>query len=121
LFIVRDPVAIGWKGIIKGADATLDSIAVPLNEPCALSQAYGHGGLVLVDGSDATSLDRKMWSAFDVAPPTTMAVSGISVGEHVVCLLYAHAAHGAVLAQAVDRLAQAASTAFGRMLRTASR
>jgi len=39
VFVVREPIAIGWKGEVRDATPAVDAIAVPLDEPNAVAPA----------------------------------------------------------------------------------
>jgi hypothetical protein len=118
LFAVREPIAIGWKGDVAGGTPPLDGIAVPLDEPNAIARAFqsGHAWLDVADGK-ATELDRRLWSALGGAPPAQVSVSPVVIGGHPVCLLYAHGRALSGADDALRGLAEAASTAFVRLLR----
>jgi hypothetical protein len=121
MFVVREPIAIGWKGEVRGAEVALDEIAVPLDAPNAIARAFRTGEYERLDLArvEVTALDRRLLDALGGATPSFVAVAPVSVGEQAVCLLYAHG--GSDPSALVEALAEAASQAFVRLLRAAQR
>jgi hypothetical protein len=122
IFVVRPPLAIGWKGFCDDGRAVIDSLAVPLDQAGLLARSYGEKETLVVEPRAATVIDERMWSLFGGLPPRYVLVAPICVGDHVVCILYAQSSSGLGQAEALGiTLAEAASTAFGRLLRAAQR
>jgi hypothetical protein len=120
LFVARDPIAIGWKGEVRDADPAIDEIAVPLDESNAIANAFRGGGLVRLALSGAvTALDRRLLAALGGAAPSHVTVAPVAIAGQAVCLLYAHGP--ADVGDLLAALAEAASTAFVRLLRQAQR
>ncbi len=117
--MVREPVAIGWKGAVRGAEPRLDEIAVPLDEPCLAARAFRSRGFERATAEHATAIDRRLWTALGGARPQAAVVAVVQISDHPVCLLYAHGA--APRADLATGLAEAASSAFARLLRAAQR
>jgi hypothetical protein len=123
LLVVREPVAIGWKGFVRGGDAgSIEAIAVPLDQPSALAGPYRDGRGTFGRLAEATLIDRRLWKAIGGPPPDEVLVAPIVLGGQTVCLLYAQG-RGRPAAFAADAaaLAEATSQAFERLLRAAQR
>jgi hypothetical protein len=122
IFVVRPPLAVGWKGFCDDGRAVIDSLAVPLDQPGILARSYCEKETLVLEPRAATVIDERMWSLFGGLSPRYVLVAPICVGDHVVCLLYAQSSAGLGQAEALAiTLAEAASTAFGRLLRAAQR
>ena len=121
VFVVREPIAVGWKGVVVGAEPALDAIAVPLDEPNLVARAVGAGGPAELDLADATALDHRLIDALGGRPPSRAIAAPVLIAGHPVCLVYAHGAAVGAAADTVRALAEAAGTAFGRLLRAAQR
>ncbi|HUQ08550.1 MAG TPA: hypothetical protein VM261_38930 [Kofleriaceae bacterium] len=122
IFVVRPPLAVGWKGFCDDGRAVIDSLAVPLDQPGILARSYGEKETLVLEPRAATVIDERMWSLFGGLTPRYVLVAPICVGDHVVCMLYAQSSAGLGQAEALAiTLAEAASTAFGRLLRAAQR
>ncbi len=122
MFVVREAVAIGWKGFVTGNhDLCIDELAVPLDSPNVLAVAAREGRALLIDGPQATDLDRRLWRAIGVDPPGQVAVAPVQLAGHPVCLFYGHADQMAPLAELFAAVTQATTTAFARLLRAAQR
>jgi hypothetical protein len=119
LFVAREPIAIGWKGEVRGGEPAIDEIAVPLDEPNAIAIAFRGGGLERIAGGAATALDLRLQTALGGPAPAHITVAPVAIGGQAVCLLYAHGKSDA--GDLVAALADAASTAFVRLLRAAQR
>lgn len=122
IFIIRPPLAIGWKGFCEDGNAVIESLAVPLDQPGLLAAAYTSQQATVCSPTAATVIDERMWSLFGGRPPHHVIVAPICVGDQCVCILYAHSRAGLGPAEALAiTLADAAATAFGRLLRAAQR
>jgi hypothetical protein len=122
VFVIREPVAIGWKGVVRGAAVALDAVAVAIDEPGALlATAHGRDGIAVVDRREASPVDRRLWRALGCGEPTCAVAARVAIGEQPVCLLYVQGegADGARIV--VERLAEATRIAFTRLLRAAQR
>jgi len=122
IFVVRQPLAIGWKGFCDDGRAVIESLAVPLDQPGLLARSYSEQETLVVEPRSPTVIDERMWTLLGGLPPRYVLVAPICVGDHVVCLLYAQSSSGLGQAEALGiTLAEAASVAFGRLLRAAQR
>jgi len=121
VFVVREPIAIGWKGEVRDATPAVDAIAVPLDEPNAVARAFRRPGPELCELATASELDRKLVAAIGGPEPDCAIVAPVVIANHPVCLLYAHGVAIREHAELVRSLAEAASAAFVRLLRQAQR
>ncbi len=124
IFVARPPLAIGWKGFCEDGNAVIESLAVPLDQPGLIADAYVSRKTHMLARSaiTATVIDERMWSLLGGRPAATVLVAPIAVAEHVVCILYVQSSGGLGPAEAMAvTLADAAATAFGRLLRAAHR
>lgn len=122
IFVVRPPLAIGWKGFCEDGNAVIESLAVPLDQPGLLADAYRAQRTTICSPTAATVIDERMWSLLGGRPPNHVLVAPIVVGDQCVCVLYVHSRVGLGIAEALCiTLADAAATAFGRLLRAAQR
>lgn len=122
IFVVRPPLAIGWKGFCDDGRTVIESLAVPLDQPGILTDAYTKKKTLVLEPRAATVIDERMWSLLGGLPPRYVLVAPICVGDHVVCILYAQSSSGLGQAEALGvTLSEAAATAFGRLLRAAQR
>jgi hypothetical protein len=124
VMVIREGVALGWKGFAPGGDRDLvESIAVPLGATSFLSVA--HDGKSIFRGAppaDGSVLQGRFWKALRVAPAREVVVCPIILRGRVISLVYAHAVDGGTLPEAttVDLAAvcAAAATAFARLIQT---
>jgi hypothetical protein len=125
--LVRQEMAIGWRGFSRGADDdVIGAIAIPLSEPSMLRLSYQTRVLVCGKPPPAGELiDQRLWSMLGNGRPDEVVVAPIVVQDRVVCLLYAHAQDlGAIpeaLSHRISELAEAAGAAFLRLIRAAER
>ncbi len=122
IFVVRPPLAIGWKGFCEDGATAIETLAVPLDQPGFLTEAYNSRSILVFQPTSVTPIDEKMWEVLGGRRPAHVLVAPIAVSDHVVCILYAQAGVGLGQAEALAiTLADAAATAFGRLLRAAQR
>jgi len=121
VFVVREPVAIGWKGIVRGTEVALDEVAVELEEAGALAAAFHTDDVVAVEGDRGTPLDHRLWEALGAGVPDRAFAARVAIADQAVCVLYAHGACGTGTRHVVERLAEATTVAFARLLRAAQR
>ncbi|HTE49266.1 MAG TPA: hypothetical protein VK698_00225 [Kofleriaceae bacterium] len=129
LFLVRGRTAIGWRGLGTDgralAGAAIEGLTLSLADPSVLKVAFDtqrpHRG---PGATGPRSAERQIWLALGVAdPPTDMLVVPIVVARRVVNLFYAHGPSGGAIAERHARelieVAQAAASAYVRLIRTA--
>lgn len=126
--LVRSRLAFGWQGFAAGReDAELaGDIAVPLDEPSVLQLSYRTGVMVCGKPPPGGALiDQRLWRMLGQPAPAECVVAPVKVDNRVVCLVYAHPLDlgdvTAEAAHAVQQIAEAASTAFFRLIRGAER
>lgn len=125
MLVVRQQIAMGWKGYCGGDGAAIESLALSLGGDGLIAKAFRDGGArTLVDDETAEPVDRAMWALLGGVAPTWACAAPIAIGDHVVCVLYVHAAAAAPdgeVCTLMGQLAEAAGVAFTRMVRAAQR
>lgn len=126
ILVIREPVAIGWKGFVRGRDPeVVETVALPLTAQSCVLQPYMSGEPFIgpPDGG-GTPLDKRLWTALGTHPPSTVAVLPVSVDGHLVCVIYAQSlteiGDREILEQ-VRKLAKSTQNAFVRLIRAAQR
>jgi hypothetical protein len=126
VMIVREGLALGWKGFAPGTDsANVESIAMPLGAPSVLRLA--HDRLTPFRGpppEEGVTLQGRLWKLLRVpSPPEEVLVAPVLLRERVVNLIYAHATDGGSLPEAavveVSALCSCAATAYARLIQAA--
>lgn len=122
MLLVREETAIGWRGFSATDASGVSSVAIPLDEPSVLQLSYKTGVLVCGKPPPAGQLiDNRLWTLLGSEPPEECIVAPVKVQNRVVCMLYAHAGDlGAIdldISHGVGELAEAAGTAFLRLIR----
>lgn len=122
LFVVREEVAIGWKGFARDVDdLAVDDLAVPLDAPTLLAAAAREARALLIDGAHGTDIDRRLWAALGHSDPGEVAVAPVFLADHPVCLVYGQGATLTRYAELFAAVTQATTTAFARLLDAAQR
>ena len=122
LFVVRDAVAIGWKGFSRDVpDLVVDELAVPMGAPSVVAACAREARALLIDGAHGTEIDRRLWQALGKPAPGQVAVAPVVLADHPVCLVYGQAASMAPFAELFAAVTRATTTAFSRLLRAAQR
>lgn len=125
VMVVREGMALGWKGFADGVDAqSLETLAVPLSAPSVLKVA--HERKAIFRGSpaaEASAVQTRLYKLLRCPPPQEVIVSPVMLKDRVVSILYAHAVQGAVLAPSaladVSALCAGATTGFARLIQNA--
>ncbi len=124
LLVVRQRVAMGWKGICNQGSAAIESLAIALGGDGVVARCFQEQRPITQHLAPATTsdVDREMWTVMGGRPPTAVTIAPISIGDQIVCMLYGH---GHVdlgdAAAAVVAMAEASGIAFSRLLRAAQR
>ncbi|MCG8416376.1 MAG: hypothetical protein MJE77_00370 [Proteobacteria bacterium] len=128
ILVVRDPIAIGWKGFVRGGSHdVIEAIALPLNTPSIVAEPYrqrkSYIGPPLAGG---TQIDHRLWELLKSQPPRTVSVVPVLLRKQAVCMLYAHSYRStkdvtAVVGDRLAGLAQCTTRAFARLIRAAQR
>lgn len=123
VFLVRDANAMGWRGVVANAAATIrfEDLSIPLGSASAFQAA--HDTLTAYSGTSpaaAHPVETKLWDALGDAPESgEVTVVPIILKQRVVNLIYAHAADGvsSSLVEELTVLAQHAQDAYLRLIR----
>ena len=123
LFIVRGPVAVGWKGFATGAAVAFDQLALPLDEPSVLARDLGNAVRRVVVADTALSpLDQKLVNAIGIAAPALVVAAPIAIRNHVIGFVYAQSQDTSGGAEdLVVEVADATRSALTSLLRAAQR
>jgi hypothetical protein len=125
LCLVRQGVALGWKGFAPGADdATIEALALPLDQPSLLRRVHDSARRFRgAPPDDGAILDQLYWLLLKTSVPRDAVVVPLVVQGRVVHLAYAHAIDGGPLPDgAVEDLARvcaAAELALARLFQAA--
>ncbi len=122
LFVIREEVAIGWKGFIAGIDdPVLEELAIPLSAQTVLGAAARERRALLIETPAGAEMDHRLWRALGHPDPGQVAVAPVVLADHPVCLVYGQAAKMAPFAELFAAVTQATTSAFARLLRAAQR
>ncbi len=124
LLVVRKPVAIGWKGFLRGQDDSLiEHVAVPLTARSVILEPYLQNAAFVGELSVATELDRRLWARLGTTTPRAVAVLPVTVRGETLALLYAQSAAALpmTLRDQLTALANTVAGAFDRLMRSAER
>jgi hypothetical protein len=103
IFIVRNDLALGWKGFAPGVEPDIiESMAFPLGSGSMLQMAFSRmapyrGG----PPKEGALIQERMWKLLKCDPPEEVIVYPLRVKDRVVNLVYAHAFGGGKLADVV--------------------
>lgn len=118
LLLVRDRVAVGWKGFVRGKEnGVIEAAALPVKTPSVIYRSLEtREPYVGPPPDDGAAVDRRLWSLLKTEPPPTVAVAPVVVDGHTVCLLYAHSFTPGLdlagLGDSLAALAEVMGTAF---------
>jgi hypothetical protein len=126
LLVVRQSVAIGWKGFVRDREIELvDALAIPLDEPSLVAEVYRRRAPYLGDALADSLVEQRMWQLLDVPPAAQVVVVPVELFGDIVCLIYATSATaGAIATPVAENLAEVGKTmsaAFVRLVRAAQR
>jgi len=126
IMIVRDDVAVGWKGFVRGGiDESAEELAVPLSLPSRLRDACEKAEPFFGPAAEDARIEPRMWQLLGSQAAVAVAVVPIFLAGELVCLLYAHAhAPGALdesCCEGLVALGQAMGSGFERLARAAQR
>lgn len=120
LCMVRDNMALGWKGF--GPDLDLDRIEtllVPLESP-SIFQVTAHTRELFRGHTFPAALHDHVFKVLRSGAPLYSTVAAIAIGQRVVNLLYGHKADGSDLtdeeAEGLRQVTTAASEAYVRLI-----
>ena len=127
VLIVREGMALGWKGFAPGVDRdVIESVAVPLNAASVFATAFeSHKLLRTGVGVEGAQLHGRLWKLLKSPAPTEVLVAPVVLRERVVNLVYTHAPPGAALSAHADHelaaACAAASAAYTRTIQSAKK
>ena len=111
VLVIKNEMAMGWKGYFPDAEDLIEAVAVPLGKPSMFSAPYQSRtpfqGEPPEEGAKANQL---FWKLIRCAPPSEVLVCPVVMGNRAVNLLYAHAEGGGRLP---DNALEEAGTAAG--------
>lgn len=125
VLIVRDELALGWKGFAPGVEAdVLETLSVPMRSPSVLKLAYERKALFRgAAPPDGNALNNRMWKLLRSPVPQEVICAPVVLKERVVLLVYAHAADAGVLPSnaLVDTsvVCSGAAAGFARLIQSA--
>ena len=134
LFVIRGGSATGWKSFCRSRPSADDAsgtgpseLAVPMDQPGLFPQAVSFAKTCRACAGALGPLDAQLLAELEPAPSSAgpagdreLAVVPIAIAGKVMCVLAVATAPGASLA-AIETIATAAGTAFGRLMRDAGR
>jgi len=120
LCLVRDRLALGWKGFGPGLDADrLETLLVPLEAP-SLFQIAAKGREVFRGHAFPATLHDHMFKVLRCHAPLYSVAVAVTIGERVVNLLYGHKADGGDLTDeetaGLRQVVSAAGEAYVRLI-----
>ena len=118
LLVIRGGTAIGWKGFQR-AGSGLGEIAVPLDDAGLVPRAVELNVTLRRSASELAAIDRLLLSSLG-RDGGDLVVVPIAIAEQVMCVIAIATAESAPIACA-EPIAAAASAAFARLMRDASR
>lgn len=125
VLIVRDELALGWKGFAPGVEPdVLETLSIPMRSPSVLKLAYERKALFRgAAPADGNALNNRMWKLLRSPVPQEVICAPVVLKERVVLLVYAHAADAGVLPSnaLVDTsvVCTSAAAGFARLIQSA--
>jgi len=118
MVIVRGEIAIGWKHFARDGEVAAD-IAVPMDQPGLVPVVVATNQTHRKACGDLRPIDQALLRALG-REDGDLVVVPVPIGGNVMCMIATAVDVGAACG-IVETIATAASTAFGRLLRDASR
>ena len=125
IFLLRGATAHVWRGFAPGVEArAIETIAFPMSMPSMFRTAKERAATFRgPPPSDGVSLHTQIWKYLHCEPPADVVVIPITIGERVICLVYAHATDASKLpddyVQELQAVCTAVISAFVRMIQHA--
>lgn len=122
LLLVKNGLALGWRGIAPGIDATtIEAILLPLGAPSVFATVFETGQPFRGPPPPCGEvLHERFWRLLRAPPPEDLLVVPVVMGTRVVQLLYVHEAKGRALPPAAGpdllELVKAMADAFLRLI-----
>jgi len=122
VLIVKNDMAVGWKGYFPDAEDLIEAVAVPLNKPSMFSGPFqSREAFVGEPKEDGAKVNQLFWKLLRCTPPSEILVAPVVLGSRTVNLLYAHAEDGEPLTDTQHRqahvVANDAAAAYMRLIR----
>ena len=118
IMVVRGEIAIGWKHFSRDGEVAAD-IAVPMDQPGLVPVVVATNHTQRKPAGELRPIDQALLRALG-RDDGDLVVVPVPIAGNVMCMI-ATAVDGGETCGVVDTIATAASTAFGRLLRDASR
>jgi hypothetical protein len=118
MLVIRGATAIGWKGFVRGGGA-LGEIAVPMERGGLVPRAVELNVTLRETYAGLDAIDRLLLASLG-RDAGDLVVVPISIVDQVLCVIAIATPEGAPIASA-EPIAAAASAAFARLMRDASR
>ena len=119
LFMVKDQLALGWKGAGAIAKDRVDCLLVPLDAPSMFQAAQGAADGVFHGAPAPSTVHGYLYKVLRCAEPTVASAGVISIGKRVVNVLYGHRTTRGDLDDAdlaaLRRVSKAAADAYARL------
>jgi hypothetical protein len=119
LFMVKDQLALGWKGAGAIAKDRVDCLLVPLDAPSMFQAAQGAGDGVFHGAPAPSTVHAYLYKVLRCPEPGVASAGVISIGKRVVNLLYGHRGTREDLGDAeldsLRRVTKAAADAYARL------
>jgi hypothetical protein len=121
ILVIRNGVAMGWKGERRGMTIAFDAIAIPLSEPSMFSRCSEIAGKFALDRFETSVLDQRLIALF-LDDPSYAVIAPALIAEQVVAFIYGHGSGDIDRAfDVATQVAESAQIAFNRLLRAAQR
>ncbi|HEY2515661.1 MAG TPA: hypothetical protein VGI39_32555 [Polyangiaceae bacterium] len=122
VLVIKNEMAIGWKGYFPDAEDLIEAVAVPLGKPSMFSGPYQSRvpfqGAPSEEGAKANQL---FWKLLRCAAPAEVMVCPVVMGNRAVNLLYAHVeGDGSLPGNALEEagvVAGVAAQAYARLIK----
>ncbi len=118
LLVIRGDVAIGWKYFARYHD-TPPEVAVPLDKAGIVPAVIARRQTGRCSTQDLGAIDQLLFRELG-GQGADLVASPVLIGEHVLCVIAAATEQGADVSS-IELVATAASGAFARLIRDASR
>jgi hypothetical protein len=122
VLVVKNEMAVGWKGFFPDAEDLIEAVAVPLGKPSLFSAAFeSRAPFCGEPPPEGARLNQLLWKLLRCPAPHDVLVCPVVLGSRVVNLLYAPGNDELLLSDTLAREAQvvagAASAAYTRLIR----
>jgi MshEN domain len=120
LFMVKDHLALGWKGAGSGVSRErVECLLIPLDAPSMFQAALGSGDGVFHGAPAPSTVHAYLYKVLRCPEPAVASAAAISIGKRVVNVLCGHRAGRADLdereVEDLRRVTRAAAEAYARI------